>query len=172
MADFHQNGVITTLHRLGDPGVSRLEASLREYSDARPVALVLPCLLSELRGEGLKGIVDVLRKVSYLQQIVVSISGSEERDAYDTMRRFWDGVVTLDGSPPTLLWNSGARVQGLYQRLHGEGLDPGVDGKGRSTWLAYGYVLATGRSRVIAVHDCDIRRLQRASCWPGSASRR
>lgn len=170
MADFHQNGVITTLHRLGDPGVSRLERALRDYSAARPVALVLPCLVSELRGEGLKGIVDVLRKVSYLQQIVVSISGSEERDAYERMRSFWTGVRTLDDRPPTLLWNSGSRVQALYRRLSEEGLDPGVDGKGRSTWLAYGYVLSTGRSRVIAVHDCDIRSYSRELlarlCYP------
>jgi glucosyl-3-phosphoglycerate synthase len=170
VADFHQSGVITTLHRLGGPGVDRLERELRSYSRARPIALVLPCLVAELRGEGLKGIVDVLRGVSYLREIVVSVSGSEEREDYEEMRRFWEGVRTLDGSPPTLLWNGGARVQGLYQRLQHEGLDAGADGKGRSTWLAYGYVLASGVSRVIAVHDCDIRDYSRELlarlCYP------
>ncbi|MCH8132958.1 MAG: glycosyl transferase [Myxococcales bacterium] len=170
MADFHQSGVITTLHRLGNNGVERLESELLRYSRERPVALVLPCLMSELRGDGLKGIVDVLRSVHYLRQIVVSLSGTDDRSEYEEMRRFWEGVTTLDGAPPVLLWNSGPRVQALYQRLRDEGLDPGRSGKGRSTWLAYGYVLATNVSRVIAVHDCDIRDYNREMlarlCYP------
>ncbi len=170
MADFQQSGVITTLHRLGTPGVERLERELLSYSRSRPIALVLPCLVSELRGDGLKGIVDILRGVRYLRQIVVSISGSEDRADYEEMRRFWDGVCTIDGEPPTLLWNSGQRVEGLFQRLRDEGLDPGANGKGRGTWIAYGYVLASNVSRVIALHDCDIRTYNRELlarlCYP------
>jgi glucosyl-3-phosphoglycerate synthase len=170
MADFHQSGAITTLHRLGRVRVDRLERELLSYSDARPVALVLPCLMSELRGEGLKGIVDVLRGVHYLKKIVVSISGTDDRAEYEEMRRFWDGVQTRDGDPPVLLWNSGRRVQDLYRRLREEGLDPGGNGKGRSAWLAYGYVLAAQDCRVIAVHDCDIRDYNRELlarlCYP------
>jgi glucosyl-3-phosphoglycerate synthase len=170
MSDFHQGGVITTLHRLGPPGLERLEAELLSYASARPVALVLPCLISELHGPGLKGIVDVLRGVHYLREIVVSLSGSGERAEYEEMRAFFDGVCTLRGEPPVLLWNTGARVQELYGRLREEGLDPGASGKGRSTWLAYGYVLATNLSRVIALHDCDIRDYHRELlarlCYP------
>jgi len=170
MADFQQSGVITTLHRLGAPGVERLERELLSYSRTRPIALVLPCLMSELQGEGLKGIVDVLRSVRYLRQIVVSISGSEARADYEEMRSFWDGVSTVDGEPPTLLWNSGKRIEALFQQLRDEGLDPGANGKGRGTWIAYGYVLASNVSRVIAVHDCDIRTYSRELlarlCYP------
>jgi glucosyl-3-phosphoglycerate synthase len=170
MADFQQSGVITTLHRLGTPGVARLERELLSYSRSRPIALVLPCLTSELKGDGLKGIVDVLRGVRYLRQIVVSLSGSEDRADYDEMRRFWDGVHTIDGEPPILLWNSGRRVETLFQQLRDEGLDPGGNGKGRGTWIAYGYVLASNVSRVIAVHDCDIRTYSRELlarlCYP------
>ena len=170
MADFQQSGVITTLHRLGPPGVERLERELLSYSRSRPIALVLPCLVSELRGDGLKGIVDILRGVRYLRQIVVSISGSEDRADYEEMRRFWDGVSTVDGEPPVLLWNSGPRIEGLFQQLRDEGLDPGANGKGRGTWIAYGYVLACNVSRVIAVHDCDIRTYSRELlarlCYP------
>ena len=170
MADFQQSGVITTLHRLGTPGVERLERELLSYSRSRPISLVLPCLISELRGDGLKGIVDILRGVRYLRQIVVSISGSEDRADYEEMRRFWDGVSTIDGEPPVLLWNSGPRIEGLFQQLRDEGLDPGANGKGRGTWIAYGYVLACNVSRVIAVHDCDIRTYSRELlarlCYP------
>ena len=86
MADFHQSGIITTLHRLGSPDIERLERELLGYQRTRPIALVLPCLYAELHGPGLKGIVDALRGVKYLRQIVVSISGTEERRGYDEMR--------------------------------------------------------------------------------------
>jgi glucosyl-3-phosphoglycerate synthase len=171
MADFHQGGAITTLHRLGRFDVGRLERQLVSYSRVRPIALVLPCLASELHGPGLKGIVDTLRGVQYLRQIVVSISGADgERAEYEDMRQLFDGVRCIDGSGPILLWNSGSRVKALYRRLSEEGLDPGSNGKGRSTWLAFGYVLATNTARVIAVHDCDIRTYDRELlarlCYP------
>jgi glucosyl-3-phosphoglycerate synthase len=171
MADFHQGGAITTLHRLGRFDVGRLERQLVSYSRVRPIALVLPCLASELHGPGLKGIVDTLRGVPYLRQVVVSISGTdEERGEYEDMRQLFEGVRGIDGSGPILLWNSGPRVKALYQRLSEEGLDPGANGKGRSTWLAFGYVLATNVARVIAVHDCDIRTYDRELlarlCYP------
>jgi len=171
MPDFYQGGSITTLHRLGQPDYRRLETELARPGRTRPIALVLPCLTSELHGPGLKGIVDTLRGVSYLRQIVVSISGAVgERAEYDDMRELFDGVRTVDGAGPILLWNSGPRVQSLYGRLEEEGLSAGPSGKGRSTWLAFGYVLATDRSRVIAVHDCDIRTYDRELlarlCYP------
>jgi glucosyl-3-phosphoglycerate synthase len=170
MADFHQGGMISTLHRLGRPNAERLEAELLSHSRSRPISLVLPCLYSELQGPGLKGIVDVLRAVRYLRQIVVSISGTERRGGYEDIRDLFDGVSTVDGGSPILLWNSGPRVASLYERLQTEGLHAGTSGKGRSTWLAYGYVLATNVSRVIAVHDCDIstydRELLARLCYP------
>jgi glucosyl-3-phosphoglycerate synthase len=61
-------------------------------------------------------------------------------------------------------------VRGLLEQLRAEGLDPGADGKGRATWLAYGYVLATQQARVVATHDCDIlgysRELLARLCYP------
>jgi glucosyl-3-phosphoglycerate synthase len=74
MADFHQTGVITTLHRLGPTDLHRLEDQLRLDSRSRPVALVLPCLHSELRDVALKGIIESLKGIDYLRQIVVSRS--------------------------------------------------------------------------------------------------
>jgi glucosyl-3-phosphoglycerate synthase len=170
VADFHQSGVITTLHRLGAVDAARLERELLAYSRVRPIALVLPCLFSELRGPGLKGIVDALRGVPYLRQVVVSVSGTESRGGYEEVRDAFDGVKTTTGERPILLWNSGPRLQALLRRLREEGLDPGEEGKGRGTWMAYGYVLAANVSRVIAVHDCDIRDYRRELlarlCYP------
>jgi glucosyl-3-phosphoglycerate synthase len=161
MADFHQTGVISTLHRLGPPDLNRLERELVSYSDERPTALVLPSLYSEVRGPALKGIVEQLQHVPYLCQIVVSLSGPSERAQYEDMRQLFKEVRTIDGEQPMVVWNQGPRVIALIEQLREEGLDPGVDGKGRATWLAYGYVLATHKARVVALHDCDILDYQR-----------
>jgi len=161
MADFHQTGVITTLHRLGRGDLARLERELYMHGWVRPIALVLPCLYSELRDVALKGIIDALKGVKYLRQIVVSLSGTERREEFEEMCAAFEGVRTMNGEPVTVLWNGGPRMQELYLRLAGEGLDAGGDGKGRSVWIAYGYVLSSNLSRVIAVHDCDIRDYHR-----------
>jgi glucosyl-3-phosphoglycerate synthase len=160
VADFHQTGAITTLHRLhrfGTPDLERLEDEIRVHAHARPIALVLPCLFDELRDTALKGIIETLRGVPYLHQVVVSVDGAEDRADFDQMRSAFDGIPTLDGRGATLIWSDGPRMRGIQDRLRGEGLDPGERGKGRATWLAYGYVLATAEAHVVAVHDCDIR---------------
>lgn len=170
MADFHQGGVITTLHRLGRTDVHRLERELVSYADTRPIALVLPCLHSELRDVALKGIIETLKGVPYLRQVVVSVSGAERREQFDELRDAFEGVRTLTDEPATLVWNGGPRLRRLYEKLRTEGLDPGDDGKGRSCWMAYGYVLASEVSQVIALHDCDIRdygrELLARLCYP------
>ena len=160
VADFHQTGAITTLHRLhrfGTPDLERLEDEIRVHAHARPIALVLPCLFDELRDTALKGIIETLRGVPYLHQVVVSVDGAETRADFDEMRHAFEGIPTLDGRGATLIWSDGPRMRGIRDRLCGEGLDPGERGKGRATWLAYGYVLATAEAHVVAVHDCDIR---------------
>ncbi|MBW2312900.1 MAG: glycosyl transferase [Deltaproteobacteria bacterium] len=161
MADFHQTGVITTLHRLGNQPLELLEKQILAHAEARPIALVLPCLYQELEGPALGGILEALADVHYLKQVVVSVSGTESRDDFDRFRRAFDEVRTLDDRPATFVWNGSPRVQRIYSKLRDEGLDAGEDGKGRGTWLAYGYVLAADQSRVLAVHDCDIRDYDR-----------
>jgi glucosyl-3-phosphoglycerate synthase len=157
MADFHQTGVITTLHRLGPEDLDRLEGELAEHARGRPIALVLPCLHAELRDVALKGIIETLTRVRYLEQIVVSVSGTRRRDEFDEMRSAFEPLRTVHGEPPVLLWNGSPRLEELYAGLRSQDLDPGEDGKGRAAWIAYGYVIASGAARVIAVHDCDIR---------------
>ncbi|MGH7255242.1 MAG: glycosyl transferase, partial [Nitrospirales bacterium] len=49
-------------------------------------------------------------------------------------------------------------------------IDIGMPGKGQSCWIAFGYVLARQRSKVIALHDCDIisyhREYLARLCYP------
>jgi glucosyl-3-phosphoglycerate synthase len=161
VSDFHQTGVVATLHRLGRGDLGRLERELGDPARSRPVALVLPCLHSELHDVALKAIVDQLQRVSYLADVVVSVDGAPEREQFEEMQRAFEPVRTSDGRGATLLWNDGPRMQALLAALAEEGLQAGPPGKGRGVWLAFGLVLAADRARVIAVHDCDVRSYDR-----------
>jgi glucosyl-3-phosphoglycerate synthase len=44
MSDFYQTGMVTTLHRLHNNGLERLEAELERFSTVNPIGLVLPAL--------------------------------------------------------------------------------------------------------------------------------
>ena len=48
MADFYQNGTITTLHNLGERSTPDLEKDLLKFSAWRPPGLILPSLYSEI----------------------------------------------------------------------------------------------------------------------------
>jgi glucosyl-3-phosphoglycerate synthase len=165
MTDFYQTGIITTLHNLGKPSLERLESELRAFSKTRPIALVLPALYSEFEGPAMPGIVQELAKVNYLHEIVLVLGKATEKE-FQRAREF------LSPLPQNVkvIHNDGRRVQEIYSTLSRNGLDPGPDGKGRSAWLAYGYVLAGGKSDVIALHDCDIvsygREMLARLCYP------
>ena len=48
MADFYQNGIITTLHNLSNRTVEDIETELISFRSERPMAVILPSLFSEL----------------------------------------------------------------------------------------------------------------------------
>ena len=151
MSDFYQTGVVTTLHQLGPPNVERLERELVPLVRERPLALVLPSLFSELEGPALGHIVDELSKVPYLQQIVISLDRAG-RKQFEHAREFFSRLP----QEHRIMWNDGPRMQSLFELLPKHDLTIGEQGKGRGTWLAYGYTLARGQAEVIAVHDCDV----------------
>ncbi len=165
MADFHQTGVVTTLHRLKPNNIDRLEADLEKFSGNRPIGLVLPALYSEFETLAMQHIVAELKRVRYLQRIVVVV-GRATLDQFNRARSFFDGFYT----PVTALWVESERIQELLRLLETRGLSAGGDGKGRSCWMAYGYMLAKRDCDVIALHDCDIvnydRQLLARLCYP------
>lgn len=165
MSDFHQTGIITTLHQLGKSSLDRLEAELYSFSRNRPVALVLPALYSEFEGPAMPGIVQELAKVKYLNEVVLVLDKASEKE-FQRVREFMSPIPT----EVKIVHNDGKRVSEIYQTFARHGFDVGERGKGRSVWLAYGYVLARRRSDVIALHDCDIltysRELLARLCYP------
>lgn len=165
MSDFYQTGVVATFHRLGNPNLEQIEAELEEYSKQRPIALVLPSLFSELGGEALKQIVEELKQVKYIRQVVVSLDRASEAD-YQYAKEFFSVLP----QKTTVIWNAGSRVQDIMETLVQAGLYVGETGKGKGAWTAYGYIIATGECDVIALHDCDIlsydRMMLARLCYP------
>jgi glucosyl-3-phosphoglycerate synthase len=156
MSDFHQTGVITTLHRLGKYELDAIEATLSDFTAHRSVALVLPCLYSELEGDALHGIVEQLKHVRYIRQVVV---GLDQADAtqFERARRFFS-VLPQDVQ---ILWRDGPRVQQLLGLMVENDLSIGGLGKGSNMWLCCGLVLAEDKCKIIALHDCDITTYDR-----------
>tara|TARA_B100001109_G_scaffold94721_1_gene76928 strand:- start:9166 stop:10377 length:1212 start_codon:yes stop_codon:yes gene_type:complete len=151
VADFYQNGIITTLHNLTDRPVEELEKELMSFSRVRPMSLVLPSLYSELSGPALENIISDVAKVPYLNEIVIGLDRADESE-YQHAREFFDRLPQHH----RILWNDGPRLRKIDELLKKEGLAPKEMGKGRNVWYCYGYVLASGRAEAVALHDCDI----------------
>lgn len=154
MSDFLQTGYVSTLHLLREQDPAAIEGELECHSKRRPIALVLPSLVSEMDSPALAGILGVLQSVNYLREIVVTLGPASREDFVRACRYF--APLKKDGRTVRILWNDGDRLQALFAEIQGTGLCIGPHGKGRSAWVAYGYVIGRGESHVIALHDCDI----------------
>jgi len=165
MADFHQGGAVATLHRLETGNLESLERELAGYARERPIALVLPCLFAEFTRPAIRHIIEELAHVEYLEQVVVSLGQTTSGDLPVARRAFARLPQTV-----SFIWNDGPAIQALYGLLGEHGLNADQDGKGRSCWIAYGYLLSKRRCQVIASHDCDIttysRELLARLCYP------
>ena len=151
MGDFHQSGIITTLHNLSHRPIEALEAELESFKATRPMGLVLPCLYSELESPALASILEELAKVPYLSQIVIGLDRADEH-------QYRHAVSYFARLPQEhhILWNDGPRLRAVDARLREHGLAPSEPGKGRNAWYCFGYVLASGVVQSVALHDCDI----------------
>ena len=151
MADFYQNGIVTTLHNLSRRPVEEIEEELRGFSKKRPMSLILPSLFSELEGDALPNIVNHLEGADYLSEIVIGLDRADE-DQYRHALKFFGKLPQHH----RVLWNEGPRLQALDAELQELNLAPKELGKGRNVWYCMGYTLASNRSESVALHDCDI----------------
>lgn len=151
MGDFHQNGIISTLHNLSRRPLNELETDLTRFNQSRPLGLILPCLYSELEGPAMQPIVEELSKVPYLSKIVVGLDRANESEYRHALKFF--SQLPQDYK---VLWNDGPRLLAVHHQLREAGLTTGEPGKGRNVWFCIGYLLAIGKLGAIALHDCDI----------------
>lgn len=165
MSDFFQSGVVSTLHRLGKGDLKELEKRLKEHSQHRPIALVLPAVYAEFEGKAMPKILHELKNVDYLEEIVLVMNRTDTMEFKQVKKIISDTELDIK-----IIWSSGPRIGELYKLLEKNDLPLGIDGKGRSVWIAKGYVIANGKSQVIALHDCDIvnynRELLARLCYP------
>ncbi len=152
MADFHQNGVVATLHNLTDRPVEELESLLVKYAKTKPMTLVLPSLFSELEGDALPHILDELSKVEYLDHIVIGLDRAN-RDQFIHAKEYFSRLPQKH----SILWNDGPRLRAIDSKLAEKELAPPAPGKGRNVWYCFGYILAAlQNTEVVGIHDCDI----------------
>ncbi|EAQ12753.1 glucosyl-3-phosphoglycerate synthase [Maritimibacter alkaliphilus HTCC2654] len=151
MADFHQNGNITTLHNLRTRGVEELNYELSAFAQTRKISLILPSLFSELEGEALPHIVDELGKVPYLHRIVIGLDRATEAQ-FRQARAFFSSLP----QDHIVIWNDSPRMLEMQARLENLGLAPQEPGKGKNVWSCIGYLIGCADSAVMAIHDCDI----------------
>ena len=151
IADFHQNGVISTLHNISNRSFEDLESELIEFSKERPIELILPSLYSEIEGPALKNIVKILSNNKFLNHITIGLDKANKTQFQDAKIFFKDLKV-----PHSVIWNDGPRMKSLDNQLSEQGLAPKEPGKGKNVWYCMGYILSRDQARSIAIHDCDI----------------
>ncbi len=165
MGDFFQSGAIATLHRLGQRKLESLETELKKHQKHRPIALVLPAVYAEFEREALPKILSQLKGVNYLNEIVLVMNRTDAMEFRRAKKTLTDFGLNIN-----IVWSSGSRIDKLYKLLEENELSLGEDGKGRSVWIALGYIIANEKSEVIVLHDCDIvnynRELLARLCYP------
>ncbi|MGD1983106.1 MAG: hypothetical protein PVF93_04270 [Chromatiaceae bacterium] len=155
--DFFQNGTITTLHKLCDRPVEKMEAELHSFAVERPMALILPSLYSELEGEALPKILDELKHATYISDVIVGLDRANERQFEHAKTFFSELPQSLH-----LLWQDGPWLREIDAHLQSLNLAPTQAGKGRNAWYCLGYALALEHCEAIALHDCDILTYDRS----------
>ncbi len=152
MADFSQDGPITTIHDLDTVKPGELEQRLCDASARYPLGLVLPITASDMRADPFKVIVEQLAKTQFLDTIVVVLNRAESSDDY---RECAERLKPL-GPKTHLLWTDGPRGKQLNAELTEYGFNVQSPGKGLAVWTAFGYLLADPQLKAFVLHDCDI----------------
>jgi glucosyl-3-phosphoglycerate synthase len=156
MADFCQNGVITTLQKLRERPVEEIERELKTISKDRKMVLLLPALVTEFDGKAMPRIIEELKGVDYLHQIVLSLDRAN-KSQFEKIRE----KLSVLQADVRVIWHDGPRMKALLRELMDSDFDLDIPGKGRSVWISLGYVLAGRDVYAIALHDCDIVNYKR-----------
>ncbi|MHB8091293.1 MAG: glycosyltransferase family protein [Syntrophales bacterium] len=156
MSDFSQNGVITTLQKLGTKSVAKIDFELKKVSVERKMVLLLPALFSEFEGPAMPRIIEELKGIDYLYRIVLSLDRADDA-------QFLHAKEMMKSLPAAVrvVWHDGPRMQQLLKELEKADFHMETPGKGRSVWMSIGYILAQRNVYAIALHDCDIVNYQR-----------
>ncbi|MBM3293924.1 MAG: glycosyl transferase [Candidatus Aminicenantes bacterium] len=152
MPDFRQGSMIATLHMLGEEGFPKIERELIDLRRRHRTTVVIPALFSDFARPAMKQILRVLEEVEFIQQIVIALGGTSASEFQAAKAEVKNHPLSV-----TLLWMDNPRLRKLLKKIQDADLYLGPDGKGKSCWTSFGFVLAQGRTQVIALHDSDIK---------------
>ena len=152
MADFYQNGIVSSLHNFNHNNDKVLETELETILQDQPMELILPCLYSELEGEALKDIIEKINKLNFLNHVIIGLDRANEKEFLFAKKYF--SKLNVQHS---ILWNDGSRLRKLQKILNQEGIADVEDGKGKNVWYCIGYAISRNTAEAIAFHDCDIK---------------
>ena len=120
------------------------------------MALILPCLYSEVEGPALAAIVDEICEIPYLHEVIIGLDRADE-EQFARAREFFSRLPQRH----RVLWNDGPRLRSVDAALAERQLAPSEPGKGRNVWYCMGYFLASDAGEAVALHDCDILTYER-----------
>jgi glucosyl-3-phosphoglycerate synthase len=157
MSDFFQNGVITTLQKLGERPLEAIESELALYANRNRMILLLPALYTEFETPAMQKIIEELKQVKYLYKIILGLDKATKAQFEEVKAR-----MSVLSCPVDVVWNDGPRIKELYSELSKEGF-PGLQtpGKGRNVWTMLGYALTHPEAYAFGLHDCDILNYSR-----------
>ena len=147
MADFQQQGPITTLHRLVDSDGAEVSRFFDQRDVGKRVALILPCLISEFDGPALPRMVEQLGELDWLGRVIVGVDGADS-NSFEAART----LITQLPQATTTVWNDDDAMKAFDQKL---GIAAG-SGKGRNLWRCVGVAAGFEEVDTIVVHDADI----------------
>lgn len=153
MADFFQNGLITTLHDLRTASLAYLEDALNDACTTFPLGLVIPVTAADMRQSEFRQIVQRLSAASFLSEIVIVLNRAQDLEDYRECFR----LVSHLQPKLQLVWADSPRMTNLYQELTHAGIQVDQPGKGRAVWTAYGVMLGNPSLKGFLVHDADIK---------------
>jgi len=152
MADFFQNGTITTLQDVSNRTLEDIEKELLKFAKRRNMVLLLPALYSEFETPAMKNILKELKNIKYLYKIILGLDQASKEQFEEVKQIMSTLEVEVD-----VLWNDGPNIQKLYGELEENGFRSiDIKGKGRNVWTMIGHALSDPNAYAFALHDCDI----------------
>ena len=124
MADFFQNGNISTFQLIHSPNDFNIETELKKISETRNMVLLLPALVSEFDGPAMPVIINELKQIDYLERIVLSLDKADESRFREVKNKF----AALPGKV-RIVWHDGPRMQSLYKSSGMQGSSSKIRGR-------------------------------------------
>ncbi len=151
MSDFFQSGNITTINILGEKGSTIIDSHLLKFSKRKKTAVLIPVLYSDYVRPAMKRILKIMEDIDFIHEVVLSL-GRASKEKFEEVKE----EIKKHPRNITILWMDNPKIKDMIYDLEKANLKIGPEGKGKSCWTGFGYILAKGEADIIALHDSDI----------------